>query len=122
MVQRRKTINEIQAILNDIKFEDWTLRLMEKGDGFLIQWVFMDVDVERPELGPQPQHCRKWYVSPYATDTEIVETAWKGCWIAMFHETSEKFTYKGRRVYSPHFDIQARVAMCDDAAYDVRED
>lgn len=122
MVQKRKTIDEIRTLLDSIQFMDWKLRLMEKGDGFLVQWIFMDIDVDNPAAGPVPQHCRKWYISPYSTDTEIVETAWKACKIAMEHEVREKFTFRGRRIYSPHFDVDARVAMCDNAEYDIRED
>lgn len=122
MGQKRLTFEEVASILEQVKFRDWTLRLLEKGDGFLVQWVFMGVDVDNPEAGPVPQHCRKWYVSPYSTPTEVVETAWKACWVAQLHEVAEEFTYKGRRVYSPHFDIEARVAMCDDSSYDVRDD
>jgi len=121
MPQERKSIYEIQRILADVKYKDCVVRLLDKGDGFLAQWVFLGVDVDHPEKGEVLQHCRKWYVSPYSTTTEIVETAWKACWIAVQHETREEFTYKGERVYSPHFDIEARVQMCVAAAYDVRD-
>lgn len=121
MAQVRKTIDEVDLILKNVQFLDWEIRLMEKGDGYLMQWVFFDTDVDKPETGKIPQHCRKWYISPYSTETEIVETAWKACWIAMMHEVSEKFTYKGRRIYSPHFDVNARIAMCDRGDYDVRK-
>lgn len=120
-MQERKTVKDIQSILSEVKFMDWELRLLEKGDGFLIQWVFMDFDVENPTAGLVPQHCRKWYISPYSTTTEIVETAWKAAWIAILHETKEKFTYKGRRIYSPHFDVEARITMCDTTHFDRRK-
>lgn len=120
-MQERKSFDEVQSILGDIHFMDWNLRLLEKGDGFLIQWVFMDIDIDNPSGPMVPQHCRKWYVSPYSTTTEIVETAWKAAWVAMLHETKEKFTYKGRRVYSPHFDVEARIAMCDTVEFDQRK-
>lgn len=121
MTQKRKSIDEVQAVLNEVQFMDWEVRLMEKGDGYLLQWIFMDVDVENPTAGRVPQHCRKWYVSPYSTDTEIVETAWKAVKIAMEHEVREKFMFRGRRIFSPHFDINALVSLCDKQAYDVRD-
>jgi len=122
MPQSRKTFEEIQNIIDKIEFMDWKLRLLSKGDGYLLQWVFNELDVEHPEKGPQPQHCRKWYLSPFSTETEIVETAWKACWIAMMHEVSERFSYNSKRIYSPHFAVSARIDMCNREVYDVRED
>lgn len=121
MTQERKTQEQIRSILDDVEFGDWKLRLLEKGDGFLLQWIFIDIDVDDPEKGPVPQHCRKWYLSPYSTDSEIVETAWKAVKIAVEHEVREKFMYKGRRIYSPHFDVEARMEICDKYKFDTRK-
>lgn len=120
MIQKRKSIDEVRSILDEIQYSDWQIRLMEKGDGYLIQWVFMDLDVDNPAAGRVPQHCRKWYVSPYSTKSEIVETAWKAVKIAMEHEIREKFLYRGRRIFDPHVDVDALVELCDSASKDVR--
>lgn len=119
MAQPRKSIHEIREILSQVKFLDWDVRLLEKGDGYLLQWVFDGEDADKPGQ-IEKQFCRKWYVSPYSTETEIVETAWKAVWVAMMHETRENFYYKGRRIYSPHYDVNDRIAMCDEGTFDMR--
>lgn len=121
MPQEKKSTEQIKTILANIQFMNWEIRLLEKGDGYLLQIIFMDVDVENPDLGPVPQHCRKWYVSPYSTESEIVETAWKAVKTAMEHEVREKFMYRGRRIFSPHFDVNKLVDLCDKQAYDIRK-
>lgn len=120
MPQRKLSFKEVKEIVDDIKFLDRQFRLTEKGDGWNLQVVYDEADVDTGQV--QTQYARKWYLSPYSTKTEIVETAYAACLRSMKHVVREWFTYKGRRVMSPHFDIDTRVQMCDDARYDVRED
>lgn len=116
----QKTKAEIQKIIDNVKFMDRSFRLLEKDDGFLFQLQYFEPDVETGEM--LLQRARKWYISPWSTETEIVETIFKACRISMNHVTKEHFTYKGERVYSPHFDINARLKMCKDKAFDRRPD
>ena len=121
MAQPKLTLAQIQEALNDVKFMDRKFLVMEKGDGFLIQMSYMEEDVDNPGSGPMEQKTRKWYASPYMTETELVETCWAMVCRSQMHIAGEHFTYKGRRVYSPHFDIDARIAMCDEGQFDGRE-
>ena len=116
----RKTLAEIQAIIGAVKFMDCEFRLLEKGDGYLLQLSYREPDVETGE--PAVQRARKWYISPWMTETEMVETAFKACRTSMEHVLKEHFLYKGRRVYSPHFTIEARVRACDEGSFDARPD
>jgi hypothetical protein len=120
MSQPKKTRQQIISIIDQIKFMDRKLRVMEKGDGFLVQMRYMEPDVEHPETGPQVQATRKYYISPYMTESEIVETIWLMVQRSQIHVASEHFTYKGRRVYSQHFSVSARIDLCDGLRYDVR--
>lgn len=95
--------------------------LLDKGDGFLIQMSYMEPDVDHPEAGPVLQKTRKWYVSPFMTETEIVETCWAAAQRSMLHVAGENFKYRNKRVYSPHFDIYARMYLCDHNCFDARE-
>lgn len=127
MSQKPKTFEEIKAILDDISFLDREIRLLQKGTEsglpvYLAQLVYDEPDVEDPSGLPKKQASRKWYISPYSTKTEIVETAYAACLRSMKHIVREWFLYKGRRVMSPHFDVEARVELCDLNKYDVRED
>lgn len=119
--QPQKTLSEVQEIIGRVKFMDRTFHVEERAGGFMIQVQYMELDVDDPEArGPTLQKARKWYVSSFSTDTEIVETAFAACRRSMDHVLKEHFTYKGRRVYSPHFDVEARVRMCDEGAFDGR--
>lgn len=125
MPQPKLTASDIWAITQDITLPRMlgirpTIELGNDGDAFFIQINFITQDAETDELSEQ--RCRKWRVSKYSTRTEIVETIFKACWIAAYHEIKEQFKYKGQPIYSPHFDVDARVEMCNAARFDKRED
>lgn len=49
----------------------------------------------------------KAYLSPHATDSELVQTIfglYKGYWE---HEARETFTWRGRRIFGPHLNVEA---------------
>lgn len=120
--QPRLTKLDVQLIVNKVRFLDRTILLLDKGDGWLLQMEYMEPDVEHPENGPVRQATRKYYLSPYMTESEIVEACWLMVVRSQQHVASEHFTYEGRRVYSQHFDVRARVHMCDEGRYDKRID
>jgi hypothetical protein len=121
-MQSKKTKEEVQSILANIEFMDRKIILLDKEDGFLLQVQYYELDIDDPSsTEPSLQKARKWYLSPYSTDTEVVETAFKACRVSMEHVLKEHFLYKGRRVYSPHFDIEARIKMCDNKSFDGRK-
>lgn len=125
-MQPRKTRTEVVAILEDISFTDRHFVLIDKGpkgpDLWLLQMIYYEPDVEHPGSPPVRQSTRKWHISPYMTTSEIVETAWACVCRSQIHVASEHFTYRGRRVYSQHFDVEARIELCDDARFDKRID
>jgi hypothetical protein len=121
MSQTKLSKEQIQGILDQVRFMDRTFHLLEKGDGFLLQAKYLEPDVEIPNSKPMLQSTRKWYISPFMTKSEIVETAWACICRSMLHVASEHFTYQGRRVYSQHFDVDARVSLCDEEQFDGRE-
>lgn len=115
-----KSKEDILKIISGVKFMDRTFRLMAKGDGYLLQLSYYEADIETGKRALQK--ARKWYISPWMTETEIVETAFAACRRSMDHVLKEHFTYQGERVYSPHFDVQARLKMCKDKKFDSRPD
>jgi len=60
---------------------------------------------------PQGWKGRKWRLSPFMTDGEVVQTAFMAIIAANEHETREKFTYRGVSVFDPHYDIEKLVAL-----------
>ena len=121
MSQRKFTMKEIQDLLKKVVFMDRKFLVMKKGDGFLLQMSYMELDVDEPEKGVCEQKTRKWYVSPFSTETEIIESCWAMVCRSQMHVAGEHFTFKGRRIYSPHFDVHARVGLCDDKRFDGRQ-
>lgn len=115
-----KSWDEVWEIIQQISFMDRVFVLLKKGDGFLFQISYMEQDVERKGAATL-QKARKWYISPYSTETEIVETVFKACRTSMDHVVKEHFLYAGHRIYSPHIDVLARVEICQLRKFDRRD-
>jgi hypothetical protein len=121
MAQRRLTKADVDEIVSRVRFKDRRLRVLEKGDGFLVQLEYEEPDIEHPERGPVLQRSRKWYVSSWSTETEVVETCFAAVCRSQLHVAGEHFTYEGRRIYSPHLRVGARLQMCDERRFDQRQ-
>jgi hypothetical protein len=114
------TKEDVERIVAGVSFLDRRFRVLEKGDGFLVQLEYDERCVVTGEL--KLQRARKWYVSPWSTETEVVETCWAAVCRSQMHVAGEHFTYRGRRVYSPHFNVEARVELVDGDRFDAREE
>jgi hypothetical protein len=101
------TRDNIEAIVADCTFNDWTFRVGESDGALFVQVLFRDKD--RITGIEEWQHCRKWMISKHSTKSEVVRTAFKAVEAAVIHEAQEAFKYKGCRVYNPHFDIDLLV-------------
>lgn len=98
------TPDTILKLLNQIKYKDWNFRLLDKGDGFLLQVEFMAPDSTRATVKPVLQRGRKWYVSQHSCVGEIVRTAYKAIEAAELHEIQENFKFMGKRIFDPHLN------------------
>lgn len=110
------TLDQVREILGRVRYLDWRWRVLPKGDGFLIQAVFIAPDANNGGLFEQ--RGRKWYVSSHSTLSEVVETAWAAVQRAVLHEARENFYYAGSKLHDPHLDaremaVAARVARRD---------
>lgn len=105
------TLERVRAIAAQIAFRDWELRTGFMGDGFFLQWRFLEADnTNAADPTPQLQGCRKWYVSAHATESEVINTAYAAVQMAMSHEVMEQFTVGGKVLYNPHQSVQALLA------------
>lgn len=116
---KRKSLAQVRGIVANVSFMDRTFRVLEKGEGYLLQIEYMEKDIVTGEL--EKQSARKWYVSPFSTETEIVETAFKAARVSMDHVLKEHFKYEGIRVYSPHFNVRARMLLAELKDHDGRD-
>jgi len=75
--------------------------------GFFLQWTYNSscaVDGEQAEW-----HCRKWYLSPYMLESEVVKTAFAAALAGEEHETREKFVYKDVAPFNPHISLEVMI-------------
>lgn len=84
---------------------------------------YFQIRCERPdtftgEMGTG--HGGKAYLSPYATDSELVQTAFGLYKAYVEHEARESFLWRGRRVFGPHISTEALWEVAE--RYDVREE
>lgn len=112
-VQPKKTREELIAIIQDISFQDRSFYIGEMGDGFFLQMSYIEADVETGK--PEVQKTRKWYISPFSTTSEVVQTAFKCVMTSQEHIAREHFNYKGERVFNPHHDVEQLVELHRDA-------
>lgn len=59
----------------------------------------------------ETQRTRKWYISPYATPSEVVQTCLKMVLTSIEHEAREQFKVQGLRPFDPHHDITALLGV-----------
>lgn len=107
-----KTENEIMAIVEEVHIDmghhEWFF-LDRKGDGYLLQLRYFEADIDTGK--DEIQHARKWYISPHATESEIVRTCLMACLASAEHRVREHFLYRGKRVFGPHIDVAELAAL-----------
>lgn len=116
---------ELSDILTDIRCEvgstEWMVYGGIMGDGFYVQLRYVELDIVTGD--PADQHGRKWYVSSHSTKSEVVQTVLKACLTSAEHMVREHFTYRGVRVFGPHFDVDRLVELAanESETTDMRE-
>lgn len=113
-----QTIDTIQKLVSEISFRHWNL-FVHNEDRPYLQWVWKEEDPVNGGIF----HCagRKWMLSYYMTDSEIVQTAFLAAQTAVNHETREFFKFQNRPVMRPHFDVYELVKLCDEGAVSKRK-
>lgn len=108
MSQPKRTVKELSDFLrSSVSYLDWRI-IVNCGED---SRPYLQVAFNAPDsdLGtydrPIPQFGRKWYLSPYMTNTELVRTTHKAVRAAVEHECDENFKYHGQAIFSPHTDV-----------------
>jgi hypothetical protein len=109
------TLDEMETILSNIqifdrKFEIQPL-IINAELGWAIQVTYTEPDIDTGKL--ELQKSRRWVIEPNATESDVVHTAFAAVMRSYDHVVQEHFMYKGKRVYSPHFAIEARLKMAE---------
>lgn len=113
--RNEKTMNheKLSAILSDIKVLDRRLEVRtisgydENGsfDAWLLQVAYEEPDVDTGAM--TTQRSREWLIRPSMSESEVVRTAYAAVTRSYMHVVAENFTYKGKRVFGPHVDVDA---------------
>jgi hypothetical protein len=102
---------DIAGFLSRVTYKDWNFLVEvrgkpDEGDVF-IQPVFHAPDSSDKASKPVLQKGRKWFLSRFSCDTEIVQTAWAAVKRAELHEMQEQFRFDGVDVFNNHISIHA---------------
>ncbi|MCA9137261.1 MAG: hypothetical protein KDB00_10890 [Planctomycetales bacterium] len=91
--------------------------------GFLIRVMdLLPDEVTGDRLIPgNVQKGRWWYISPHATDSEVVQTVWLAWKTFHEHELRERFTFYGVPIYHPHQDVERLVDFVATSPRDLRD-
>jgi hypothetical protein len=127
MAQTPKTREEIEEIIARVVYEEKRFRLGVMGDGFFVQIEYDEADIRDGHMALQ--RGRKWYVSRFATESEIVQTMLTAALASAEHQCREHFAYRpagadeAKPIYGPHFSAEALYGICGKPeSYDARED
>lgn len=115
------TAQAMQELVDLCSFEAYTFDVLTYGKAIYVRGRYLEADIVTGKM--EQQHTRKWLLSPYATRSEIVQTVFKCVVTSLEHRAREGFQYKGRRIFGPHYDVDALWALCSKRAnLDYRED
>ena len=99
----------MQAWLDHVKFGDWRFVVRMDGDRAYLQVQADEPCADTGEM--HTWHSRKWPLSARMTRSEVVQTAFLAVMTAVEHETREQFKYLDHAIFSPHYDVEALVAL-----------
>jgi hypothetical protein len=111
-------LDDMRLALGDIEFLDYKFEVVEKNGLYFLLASYEEADIVTGEL--EIQKTRKWLLSQHMTLSEFVQTAFKLAITSMEHRTRENFKYKGKRVFGPHFDVDALWEICKEKKFDYR--
>lgn len=113
------TFDEIVDVVCLCNYPEYAFHVERDGRGEMyLQAEYYEADTVTRD--PMRQMTRRWFLSPKMTHSEIAQTAFKCIMTSMEHRAREWFTYKGRPVYGPHFNVEALVAICDANKFEER--
>lgn len=106
----RRSAQSIRTIVDRLSYPGFEFRLGTSRTEVWLQIVCKD-GVNTVTGESEMWKGRKWKLSYYATDTEIVQTAWAAVERALIHEASELFKYKGVAIYNRHLSVDLLAAL-----------
>lgn len=102
-------LEEITNITQHIRFPGYALHVVTRGHVIWIEVTYLEPDVMSgvDEL----QTSRPWLIPDAYGPGQIVQVCFKAILTSMEHRLRENFTYKGKAVLMPHFDLEQLLAI-----------
>jgi hypothetical protein len=101
------------GIVAECHFPDYTFKVdVSRTGAVYLQATYLEPDTLTGAV--ELQYTRRWFLSPEMSRSEIVSTAFKCAITSMEHKTREWFTYNGRAIYQPHYDVDSLWEICED--------
>ncbi len=112
-------LKRVYALVADVQFPDMKFKVRLDS----ISRVYIQVGNYQPNDEGELvfQGGRKWDISEHACDSEIIQTCFLAVKTWQEHEAREFFTYKGRNIFGPHYDLNALVELIDQKKFDTRK-
>lgn len=114
-------LEKLHTLVGDVSYKDWTIRTGKMGDGWFVQLRFYAPDACSLNGDVSLQCCRKWYISPHMTDSEVVQTVFLAIKTAETHELLENFKFKGVQIFCPHLDLNEFTSVVSGVSHDARQ-
>jgi hypothetical protein len=128
-MQKKKTNEQISNLINLCKYRDWDISLRYDGSEYIkgrkeSTQPYVQIQFDAPDSFTgvvERQYCRKWKLSYYMTDSEIVRTVYKAIEAAVLHEMQEEFKFMDEPIFRPHYDVYELHILSALGAVDRRE-
>lgn len=113
MGQPSMTIDDVREIIGNVVLDGSKFHVghFDGSQVMYLQHLFWRRDRETGKAGWG--RGRKWHVSAYSTESEIVLTCLKAAITNAEHEVREGFTYQGQPLFHPHPDVNALLTVAD---------
>lgn len=108
-----QTLASLKAVVGQCDYPGFIFKIGLDGDAEDPQGCYPWVQVISPDgidtaTGePFPWKSRKWKLSYFMTDTEVVHTVWAMVQRALIHEASEMFTFQDQAIFDRHINVHA---------------
>lgn len=110
------TLDETAILVRECHYPDYDFFVTVDGRGaWYLQANYYEPDIITKQR--EKQSTRRWFLSPEMTKSEVVQTAFKCIVTSMEHRSREGFTYKNKRIFGPHFDVDALWSICNKLDY-----
>lgn len=100
-------LERVYAIVSEVAFPGYRFQVQEDDSGGVIR-TMVRVVYEEPDVMTgvrETQEGRWWLINHGWAPGQIVQTCFKAVLTSLEHRGREHFTWRGRAVLQPHFDL-----------------